>query len=241
MGLGKMKLQRTSLALLLSAALLAGGVVIYEARKPGPTASQMSDQAASQKVFDFAESAIVFLTIETNALGRSNGIAATPTAAPTGAPSSGQLIQAVSLERVNGQWALSAPLQAPANAATVLFLTNLLTTAQRDRTLEVSRDRAAEFGFDAPQATIDITLADQTKHQLVLGKLSFDRTFLYAQIDPDANAKTLSVSLISPQFANAVNRELKEWQATAKSDRSAVESKMEKAKSTSKDEKFDDT
>ncbi|MBE9033413.1 DUF4340 domain-containing protein [filamentous cyanobacterium LEGE 11480] len=191
-----MKLQRTSFALLLSAAVLAGGVALYETQKNSDSATSNVDQAASQKVFDFAADAITFLTIE--------NLAVKPPDVD---------VPVVSLKQDAGKWQLSAPLKVPANESTVFFLTNLLTTAQRDRTLDVSRDRAAEFGLDQPTAKITITLADQKRHQLVLGKPSFDRTFLYAQIDPDANAEKLSVSLVSPQFANAVKRELKEWQA----------------------------
>ncbi len=219
-----MKLQRTSLVLLLSAALLAGAVAVYEANKPDAPEAQMADQTASQKVFDFEEAAIVFLTIETTTTDQPDLPEATPMPSPDGNPSGPSAsAPAIALERTDdGKWALSAPLKVPANEANVVFLTNLLTTGQRDRTINVSPDRAAEFGFDQPQATIGITLADQTTHQLVLGKLSFDRTFLYAQIDPVADAAELSVSLVSPQFVNAVKRDLKEWQAAENPDGDAT-------------------
>jgi Domain of unknown function (DUF4340) len=182
-----MKLQRTSFGLLVAAALLAGIVAVYEQQQKTSRTATNVDQPASQRVFEFDETAIALVTIETRR-------------------------PPVTIERVDGQWRLSAPLKVPANEATVAFLTNLLTTTQRDRTLNVSPDRAAEFGLDQPLGTISITLADQTKHKLVLGKPSFDRTFFYALIDPDPQAKELAVSLVSPQFANAVDRDLREWQ-----------------------------
>jgi Domain of unknown function (DUF4340) len=192
-----MKLQRTSFGLLIVAALMAGIVAVYEQQqKTSPTGSAV-DQPASQRVFDFDEAAIALVTIETRR-------------------------PPITIERVDGQWRLSAPLKVPANPATVAFLTNLLTTTQRDRTLNVSPDRAAEFGLDQPMGTITITLADQKKHKLVLGKPSFDRTFLYALIDPDPQAKELAVSLISPQFANAVDRDLAEWPVEKKVDQTVA-------------------
>ncbi|NJN48923.1 MAG: DUF4340 domain-containing protein [Alkalinema sp. RL_2_19] len=200
-----MKLQRPSLVLLLSAALLAGGVALYETQKNPNSSSSDVDQSASQKVFNFSEDAIAVLTIAT---ARS---ATAPDSSPP--PSPAPQAPIVALRKIDGQWQLSAPLKVPADESTVLFLTNLLTTAQRDRTLAVSRDRAAEFGLDNPLATIDITLTDQQKHKLVLGKPSFDRTVLYAAIDPNPEEEQLTVALVSPQFANAVNRELQEWQA----------------------------
>jgi hypothetical protein len=189
-----MKLQRTSFGLLVIAALLAGVVAVYEQQQKAVPAATGVDQPASQRVFDFSEDTIALVTIETRR-------------------------PAVTIERVAGQWRLSAPLKVPANAATVAFLTNLLTTTQRDRTLNVSADRAAEFGLAQPTGTITTTLTDQKQHKLVLGKPSFDRTFLYALIDPDPNAKELAVSLISPQFANAVDRDLAEWQVEKKVDK----------------------
>jgi Domain of unknown function (DUF4340) len=192
-----MKLQRTSFGLLIVAALMAGIVAVYEQQqKTSPIATSV-DQPASQRVFDFDEAAIALVTIETRR-------------------------PPITIERVDGQWRLSAPRSVPANPATVAFLTNLLTTTQRDRTLNVSPDRAAEFGLDQPTGTITITLTDQKRHQLVLGKPSFDRTFLYALIDPDPQAKELSVSLISPQFANAVDRDLAEWQVEKKVDQTVA-------------------
>ncbi len=192
-----MKLQRTSFGLLVIAALLAGVVAVYEQQQKTSSAGSAVDQPASQRVFDFNEDAIALMTIATRR-------------------------PPVTIERVAGQWRLSAPLKRPANPATVAFLTNLLTTTQRDRTLVVSPDRAAEFGLDQPTGTISITLADQQQHKLVLGKPSFDRTFLYALIDPDPQAKELSVSLISPQFANAVDRDLTEWQVGKKADQTVA-------------------
>jgi Domain of unknown function (DUF4340) len=214
-----MKLQRTAFGLLFAAALLAGIVAVSEGQKK-PLAQV--DQPVSQRVFDFGEEAIAFVTIETTRPAPLPTPVASPTASANPSPTasanpsptvSPNLIpQAIAVERVAGQWQLSAPLKVPANEPTVAFLTNLLTTTQRDRTLNVSPDRAAEFGLDKPMGTIGITLTDQQKHKLVLGKLSFDRTWLYALIDPDPNAKDLVVSLVSPQFANAVDRDLKEWQ-----------------------------
>ncbi len=225
-----MKLQRTSFGLLVIAALLAGVVAVYEQQQKTSSAGSAVDQPASQRVFDFNEDAIALVTIATRrpAPKPSPNPAADPPASPSPRPSPtvtsspSWVPMTLTIERSSGQWRLSAPLKLPANPATVAFLTNLLTTTQRDRTLVVSPDRAAEFGLDQPTGTISITLADQTQHKLVLGKPSFDRTFLYTLIDPDPQAKELSVSLISPQFANAVDRDLTEWQVEKKVDQTVA-------------------
>lgn len=82
----------------------------------------------------------------------------------------------------------------------------------RHRSLSVPANQKEEFGLDKPQATINISLKNQKSHQLILGKLDFNRRFLYAQTDtsvkPDGNVDVL---LVSTDFENAVNREISEW------------------------------
>jgi Domain of unknown function (DUF4340) len=225
-----MKLQPNALVLLLSAVLLGGGVYFYETRKVNPDAPAGSGVVAADRLFDFTEAQISALTIQ----------AIVPIVEPISQPSTAPVLpdpdpdqpapspvpkpvkpikplgptmmsQVITIEQQNGKWLMSAPEKVTANQATVLFLTNLLVTGKRDRVLTLTNNRKAEFGLDRPLATIDITLSDQKKHRLILGKLSFDRTTLYAQIDPDPNAKELTIALIAPQFENAVNRQLAEW------------------------------
>jgi Domain of unknown function (DUF4340) len=197
-----MKLQRNPLLLMLSAALLAGGVYVYETRKPNPDQPiganpSGANPSGSDAIFNFKEEEITFLTIATPQQVISVEKPADEKPAD---------------EKPPAKWQMSAPTKVTASEPIVAFLTNLLVSGKRDRVLTVGTDRKAEFGLDQPIATIDITLSNQQKHQLILGKLTFDRTALYAQVDPDRNAKDFAVSLISPQFANAVNRKLEEWQ-----------------------------
>jgi hypothetical protein len=184
-----MKLQRNALVLLISAAVLAGGVYFYETRKPNPEQNNAAGSGSSsrEKIFNFQEGEISFLSIQVGE-------------------------QTVAIERSTGKWMLSAPVKVPANDPVVAFLTNLLVTGERDRVLTVGADRKSEFGLDRPTGSIEITLNNQQKHRLVLGKLSFDRSTLYAQIDPQQDSSELKVSLISPQFDNAIRRKLDEWQ-----------------------------
>lgn len=61
-----------------------------------------------------------------------------------------------------------------------------------------------------PQASITVQLKNQETHQLILGKPDFTGNFLYAYTapKPDGNVNLL---LVSPDFTNAVNRDLSEW------------------------------
>jgi Domain of unknown function (DUF4340) len=94
----------------------------------------------------------------------------------------------------------------------VAYLTNLLATGKPDRVLKVTADRKPEFGLDSPQATIEFKAKDGQTHRILLGKPTYNRSALYALVDPDPKAPDLAVSLVSPDFENAVNRPIGEWQ-----------------------------
>jgi len=106
------------------------------------------------------------------------------------------------------KWLMKAPSQTPASDASVSYLMNLLAKGKSDRAIQVPVAQLQEYGLDQPQATIEVTLKNQTTHQLILGKPDFNRNFLYAQADPAVkSARDVSVLLVSTDFENAVNRQ----------------------------------
>ena len=92
-------------------------------------------------------------------------------------------------------------------------MTDLLTKGKTENIIPVPVSRLSEFGLDKPFAVIDIKLQSQEKHQLVLGKPNFNNTLLYAKVNyTDSNSQSIEVLLVSKDFANAVNRQLSEWE-----------------------------
>jgi hypothetical protein len=118
----------------------------------------------------------------------------------------------------------------PANEAYVAFLLNELATAKGDR---IIADPRIEDGIDKPLATVEITLNNGKKHQLILGNLNYNNTALYAVADPPTQlTKPLDILLVPINFQNAVNRPLSEWkqqeiQPTPTPETSTEESKKE--------------
>lgn len=97
----------------------------------------------------------------------------------------------------------------PANEAYVAFLLNELATAKSAR---IIADPRIEDGIDKPLATVEITLNNGAKHQLILGNLNYNNTALYAVVDPPQQlTKPLDILLVPSNFQNAVNRPLSEW------------------------------
>ncbi|BAY78219.1 hypothetical protein NIES25_46900 [Nostoc linckia NIES-25] len=183
-----MKLPRTTLILVLLALGLGSFVYFYEIK--GATQRQEIKEQ-KQQIFSFAEDDVQALTVKTKKL-------------------------TLNLERSNQsdnpKWLIKSPISEPANDAIVSYLTDLLVKAKSERTLATPANQLGQFALDPPQATINITLKNQQKHQLLLGKQNFNGVFLYAQTDtttkPDGNENVLLVPI---DFENAVNRELSEW------------------------------
>jgi hypothetical protein len=120
----------------------------------------------------------------------------------------------------------------PAKNAIVSYLTDLLVKGKSENSVSVKSNQLSEFGLDKPQATIDIKLKNQQSHRLILGKPNFNNTFLYAQAIPQSsNDGNVQVLLVSKDFANAVNRDLGEWQE--QNDQKLGEAKSQKSEQNS--------
>jgi Domain of unknown function (DUF4340) len=186
-----MKLQRTTLILLLLALGLGGFVYLYEIR--GATVRQEMKEK-EQQIFSFTADEVEALTVNSQNT-------------------------TISLERNNSsnssdpvRWLLKFPEQSPANNASVSYLMDLLVDGKANRTLSVPLNQASEYGLNQPQATIEIQLKNKKSHKLILGKPDFNRRFLYAQIDPSTKPDgSVDVLLVSTDFGNAVNRQISEW------------------------------
>ena len=181
-----MKLNRTPVVLLIVAVLL-GGVVYLQQTIPPPVKSE------AQLLFGFEEADVRSLNLKT----LEQNLSFVKNAAPNPAI-----------------WQMTSPNQVRANDASVAYLLNAIAAANSAAPLTAPTAKQAEFGFDSPLATVELTLKDSKTHRLILGKPNFNRTSLYAQIDPQPGSE-LKIFLVSLDFENAVNRPLSEWQQVA--------------------------
>ena len=181
-----MKLNRTPVILLIVAVLL-GGVVYLQQTIPPPVKSE------AQLLFGFEEADVRSLNLKT----LEQNLSFVKNAAPNPAI-----------------WQMTSPNQVRANDASVAYLLNAIASANSAAPLTAPTAKQAEFGFDSPLATVELTLKDSKTHRLILGKPNFNRTSLYAQIDPQPGSE-LKIFLVSLDFENAVNRPLSEWQQVA--------------------------
>ncbi len=187
-----MKLQRSTWILLSLALLLGGGIYFYEKQ----VAPQKEIVKTTKKpIFSFKEDQIQAVTIYLNK----------------------KPLQVVKLERVSGgktQWQMKYPQDVPASDAAVSFLLNLLVEGKSDSNINnISAEQLKEYGLDEPEAKVKIELKNKQIHRIILGKLDFTRSLLYAQVDPYIqNNQKSEVLLVPVDFEYAVNRPLAEWQ-----------------------------
>jgi hypothetical protein len=199
-----MKFQRTPLFLVLIASLLGGFVYFHEMKAPP---KQDTTKAPTNPLFAFKAEEIQAFTLMTK--GKSLSFVKAPemnvTQKPGNKPEAGKSSVPI--------WVMTAPKHLPANDASVVYLLNLIVTGKGQQPLMVPSSRRAEFGLDQPLATIEVRLNNQQSHRLVLGKPNFNRSSLYALIDPTVQPNAeLSVVLVSMDFESAVNRPIAEWQ-----------------------------
>jgi len=186
-----MKFQRSTVI------LVAIAVLFTQARQSGgnrPTTAQ--GDAETSPVFDFEEEDVVYLRIETAA-------------------------QTVVFEKdAEGFWQMIEPEAHPAEEAAIAFLLSRLVTDGLRQTTTIEAANQAEFGLDEPFATVELTLADDTTHTLILGDPDFSGQNYYALVDPEnfplvEDAGEVEVAIVTENIFNGVDRPLEEWQAVS--------------------------
>ncbi|WP_225913868.1 DUF4340 domain-containing protein [Leptolyngbya ohadii] len=184
-----MKIKPSTLFLLLTALLLGGVTFLVVQKQPQPQSpNQQAGQSEPVDLFAFTEQQVKTLSFSTP-------------------------LRSLKFERdAAGKWQMIDPEKAPASDASIAFLLDLMASGTSDRNFAAPAAQREQYGFHQPLATIEVTLDNGEAHRLIVGEYDFNRSFLYALVDPasDANAE-LKVSLVSPSFENAVNRPLAEW------------------------------
>ncbi|MBD2553226.1 DUF4340 domain-containing protein [Limnothrix sp. FACHB-708] len=187
-----MKLKSSTLWILAIALGVAGGVALFETQ----STQKQAQQQQQAKLFGFAEADIQQLTLK---LGDRTV----------------QLDRRANFQPGQTLWELRLNRGAaePASDGAVAFLTSLLASSQRDRTIERSPAQLAELGLDRPRAEITMRLKTGQQHRLAIGQAGFDDSFLYALVDPPQPLPgKVSVALIPKDFQLAtVDRPLAEW------------------------------
>ncbi len=181
-----MKFQRQTLALLSLAVISTITVSLVEYQ--GRIQTEVTDQ--QQDIFNFEETQVQRLRVMTQQ-------------------------DTLIFERQPGEsppsWHMKAPMNQPASDAAIAFLLSKLTNLNNDKQILDAADSLTEYGLNAPNAVVEVTLDTGEIHQLVIGTTDFSDSFFYAQADPSSTTKP-RIILIPKDFEYAINRPLSEWQ-----------------------------
>ncbi|MEO0373228.1 MAG: DUF4340 domain-containing protein [Cyanobacteria bacterium P01_A01_bin.17] len=182
-------MKSNTLILVTIAAIFAGGVFIWDRQQSSQP--QTEAEATGTAIFTFSEDEVQRLTVIT----------------PT---------QTLTFKKVTdgpSAWAMETPEAGPADEAALLFLINLLATAQSQRTLNVASAQQQDFGLDQP-TTVEVVLNNQQTHTLILGDKDYEGGAVYARVDPiKTETQSWAVELVPTSFLDAVSRPLAEWKA----------------------------
>jgi hypothetical protein len=172
-------IKKTTLLVLLCAALLGAGVYYFDWKKgnePKPAAD------ASKPAFSIQASDIVSFTI----------------AHPAQPGSS-----LVRFEKRDGVWRIVQPIDTAADQSTAEGIADQLAAARIAQTESGSADRRKAFGLDPPQASVEFQLANGSKHTILIGDNDFTGESAYTIVDNGQN-----VSLLPQLLSTSVGKSL---------------------------------
>ncbi|MBC6453123.1 MAG: DUF4340 domain-containing protein [Hormoscilla sp. SP5CHS1] len=211
-----MKIQRTTIILVLLALGLGGFVYYFEFNRP--KREEVVRQKQLFELFDFEEKQVQSVQVQIK---------------------DRTLLFERQAETGSYKWMMRSPESAPASEAAVVFLLSKLVNAKSDRAFTISAAQLSEYGLDEPIATVEITLDNGKTHQLRLGNKDFINSQLYGLVDAKINRdnsgaeeensdeliaeEELKVVLVPADFEYAVDRPLSEWKPEENDEASSEE------------------
>src|SRR6185503_12076829 len=147
-------MKKSTLLLLLLA--VVGGVLIYYLEiKPGKPRDEEPDK--SREAFKLNREEITQIVLTRNG-------------------------QTVTFENKDNKWAITQPINAPADDSTVNSLIGDIVSARIARDLKPSGDDLKNYGLTAPKVKLEVKLKNGQSHRIELGEKDFSGNSVYAKI-----------------------------------------------------------
>lgn len=165
-------IKKSTLIVLLCAALLIGGVYFFQWRS---SKTEKPPEDTSRLAFSVQGGDITALTIERPG--------------KTDQP-------ALQLVNRNGNWDIMRPLDTSADSSAVKGITDGLASARISQTESGTADRLKAYGLDSPKVKLDFQIKSGAKHRVVMGDKDFTGSSVYAIIDGAQTVSLLPASLL---------------------------------------------
>ena len=114
----------------------------------------------------------------------------------------------VRLEKVGDDWWLREPLDYPADATTVSSTLSSLAGLSADRRLAVDEVDTSEFGLDAPEAEVTLSMADGSDVSFVVGE-----EMSLGSKRPIRLAASTEIAITPGWFMTDLGREIDDWRS----------------------------
>jgi len=111
---------------------------------------------------------------------------------------------AIRFSKTGGTWQIVAPIETGADQSIVDGIVDQIAGADVLQTEPGSPDRLKAYGLDPPQASLEMQLANGTKHTLLVGAKTFTGDSVYAIVDVAKNVSLLP-ELLSTSTARTLD------------------------------------
>jgi uncharacterized protein DUF4340 len=109
---------------------------------------------------------------------------------------------AIHLEKRDGAWRITGPIQADANDQGVERIATGIAAARVTQTMPGTPDRLKVYGLDPPVVSIDFQLQNGSKHSLKMGGPDFTGTSVYAILNGASDVALVPQSLLTSATTN---------------------------------------
>ncbi len=185
-----MKLQKTTIILIILALGLGTFIFITETKKKtDENQVENSSENLTIPLFNFTKNDLQNLIIE----------------------SQNKTFEFEKIDSKIESWQMIKPEKVKANDASLSFLINLLVESKIKENFTITKDKLIDYGLDKPIGKIIITLKNQEKYELLLGKSNFDNSLIYAYKNVNNQDNNIEIILISKSFQYGIQRELNDW------------------------------
>lgn len=178
-----MKIQKSTLSLVLIAIILGGLVYLIEIRSKQ---QQQEITIQEQKLFNINIENIKKIIIQ----------------------KSDTTLEFIANEN---SWQMIQPEELMASDGVMAFLLDLIAEGKSDRIIKIAPNQLSQYGLESPIATITIELNNGQQQQILLGKETIDPKLIYAQVITNNNQSTTEIVIVSKNWQYAIDRDLAEW------------------------------
>lgn len=105
--------------------------------------------------------------------------------------------QTVTFENKDNKWAITQPINAPADDSTINSLIGDIVSARISRDIKASAEDLKTFGLTEPKVKLEVKLKNGQSHRIELGEKDFSGNSVYAKVDGGQSAALLSGSLLT--------------------------------------------